>query len=297
MRVYVVLNPVAGHAQADVVRQKLARHLGTAGIAYHVYQTTGQERIADVVRSATQERFDTFVAAGGDGTVSGLVDALVHTGSPLGIIPVGTGNALARELGIPLDLEGALRLLAGTHATTHIDVGQVGDCYFTLNASIGVSASTMRDTDSREKRRLGLLAYLWSGVKVLSGAQPHRFEVRVDGRPYRWKASEVMVANAGAIGEPMVQWRPNIRMDDGRLDLCVLYARNALDYVLLAWTLLRRGRRRDPRLRCLQVKRSVRVDAPEAMLVQADGEIVGKTPVQISVVPRAVQVIVPASSA
>jgi diacylglycerol kinase (ATP) len=296
MRIYVVLNPVAGHAQPDVVRQELARHLGDAGIAYQVYQTTGHERIADLVRSAVQEGFDTFVAAGGDGTVSGLVDALAHIGAPLGILPVGTGNALARELGIPLDLEGALQLLSGTHATTHIDVGRIGDRYFTLNASIGVSASTMRDTDSREKRRLGLLAYLWSGVKVLSGAQPHSFEVQVDGRHHRWKASEVMVANAGAIGEPMVRWRPNIRIDDGQLDLCVLYARNALDYAVLAWTLLRRGQRRDHRLRCLRVKQGVRIDASEALLVQADGEIVGETPVQIDILPRAVQVIVPASS-
>jgi YegS/Rv2252/BmrU family lipid kinase len=295
-RAFVVLNPVAGHAQVDVVREALARHLRPAGISYEVYETSGEERIADVLRSALEGEFDAFVAAGGDGTVSGVVDGLVRTGKPLAILPVGTGNALARELGIPLDLDGALRLLAGEHAVAALDVGQVDDRYFVLNASLGVSASTMNSTRPREKRRLGLLAYLWEGTKVLAGAQPHRFEVEADGQRYRWEASELMVANSGAIGEPMVRWGLDVRLDDGRLDVCVIRARNLLDYLPLAWNVLLGRRRRDRRLRCLRVEQRMSIDAEEALLVQADGEIVGETPVEIEVLPGALQVIVPVSS-
>jgi YegS/Rv2252/BmrU family lipid kinase len=294
-RAFVVLNPVAGHAQVDVVREVLARYLRPAGISYEVYETSGEERIADVLRSAKKGGFDAFFAAGGDGTVSGVVDGLVGTGKPLGILPVGTGNALARELGIPLDLEAALHLLAGEHTVAELDVGQLGDRYFVLNASIGVSASTMQSTGPEDKRRLGLFAYLWVGIKALAGAQPHRFEVEVDGRPYRWKASELMVANGGAIAEPMIRWGPDIRLNDGHLDLCVIRARNALDYVILAWNVLLGRQGRDGHLHCLCIEQDLSIDAEEKMLVQADGEIVGETPVQIQVLPRALQVIVPMS--
>lgn len=296
MKAYIVLNPVAGNCDVEAVQAALDRHLGSAEIAYQVYETSGQERMAEVLRSAITEGFDTFVAAGGDGTVSGVVDGLVHTGLPLGILPVGTANTVARELEIPLDLDQALRLVIGAHATTRIDVGQIGACFFALNASVGISASAMRATRSEEKRWLGMFAYFGPGIKVLLGAQPNQFEVEADGHLMRCKASEVVVANGGAVGDPMLRWGPDVRMDDGELDLCVVRARSVLDYVVLAWNLLRGGQRRDNRLICLRVGHSALIRAKNTMLVQADGEIVGKTPVRIEVVPQAVEVIVPTSS-
>lgn len=293
MRAFVVLNPVAGHCEVGVVREGLDRHLAAAGIAYQVYETTGQERLSEIVRSVIHEGFDTFVAVGGDGTISGVVDGLVHTGFPLGILPVGTVNALARELNIPLDLERALGLLVGEHATLNMDVGRIEGHYFALNASIGVSTSTIEVIDQQEKRRLGPFAYLGPGIKALFGAQPHDFEIEIDGHSRHWRASEVVIANGGTVGDPVLRWGPDVRVDDGRLDLCVVRARSLLDYLLLAWDLLWRSQRQDRRLRCQQVSHSVSIQAKERMPVQADGEIVGETPIQIEVLPHAVQVIVP----
>jgi YegS/Rv2252/BmrU family lipid kinase len=293
MKVFVVLNPVAGHANVEAVREALARHLGAASIAYQVYETSGEERLVDILELAIERGFDTFVAAGGDGTVSGLVDALVHTGLPLGIVPVGTVNALARELGIPLDLDQAVRLLVGEHAFVRIDVGQVNDCYFALNASIGVSVSTMQATKAQAKRRLGVLAYLLAGIRVLMGTQPHRFEIEVDGLVERYRASEVVVANGGAIGDPVLRWGPDVRLDDEQLDLCIIRARSAIDCLVLAWKMLWKSQRQDPRLRCFRIRQSARIDVQGTMPIQADGDIAGETPMRISVLPHAVQVIVP----
>ena len=295
MKILVVLNPVAGHADVDAVREVLARHLGASGIPYEVYETSGEECLADVVQPAIERGFDTFVAAGGDGTVSSLVDGLVHTEMPLGILPIGTVNVLARELGIPLDLDRAACLLAGEHALTSMDVGQVNGRYFALNASVGVSVSTMQSTKAQDKRRLGVWAYLLSGIKTLVGAQPHRFEIEVDGRVEHYRASEVMVANGGAIGDPVLRWGPDVHLDDGQLDLCVVRARSVLDYLVLAWRLFWGSQRRDRRLRCIRVRQSARVDAEKTMLVQADGDLVTRTPMRLSVLPQAVHVIVPAS--
>jgi YegS/Rv2252/BmrU family lipid kinase len=295
MKVFVVLNPVAGHSDVKAIREALARHLGASGIPYQIYETRGDERLADILEPAIGKGFDTFVAAGGDGTVSGLVDGLVQTEMPLGILPVGTVNALARELGIPLDLDQAVQLLTGDHTFVFMDVGRVGDRYFALNASVGVSVSTMQATEPQDKRRLGVLAYLSNEVEALVGLQPYLFEIDVDGLRRQWRASEVVVANGGAIGDPLLRWGPDVRLEDGHLDLCIVRARSALDYLGLIWSILAGRQRQDRRLRCIPVRQSVHIDVKEAMLVQADGEIVGETPVRIEVLPHAVKVIVPAS--
>ena len=295
MKIFVVLNPMAGHCDVGAVREALARHLGTADLHYQVYQTSGEERLADIVESAIERGFDTLVAAGGDGTVSDLVDGLVYTGIPLGIVPVGTANTLARELGIPIDLDQAVQLLAGEHKFVRIDVGQVNDRYFALNSSVGVSVSTMQETNAQDKRRLGVWAYLVSATKTLAGAQPHRFEIEVDGRVEHYRASEVVVANGGAVGDPALRWGGDVCLADGELDLCVVRARSLLDYLVLAWNMLWGSQRQDRRLRCVRVKQSVRIDARSKMPVQADGEIIGETPMCISLLPHAVQVIVPMS--
>lgn len=293
MKAFVVLNPVAGHSDVQAVREGLNRHLAAAGIAYRVYETTGQERLPEIVRSAIDEGFDTVVAAGGDGTISGVIDGLVHTGLLLGILPVGTVNTLARELDIPLDLESALSLLVGEHATIRMDVGQVEGHCIALNASVGVSTSTMQATGQQEKRRFGPLAYLVPGLKALFGAQPHDFEIEVDGCSRHWRASEVVVANGGTVGDPVLRWGPDIRVDDGQLDLCVVRARSLLDYLLIAWNLLWGTQRRDRRLRCQRVRHSVSIQGRETMPVQVDGEIVGETPIRVEVLPHAVHVIIP----
>ena len=205
-KAFVVLNPVAGNSDVNIVRQALEEHLGNGNWHYEIHETTGQERLADVVCVALDQGFDAFVAAGGDGTVSGVVSGLVHSKHPLAIIPVGTGNTLARELDIPLNVEDALGILVGDHEVRTIDAIQIGDRFFVLNVGVDVSAVMMRDTRRENKRRLGLIAYLWTGLKKLICWQAHRFAVVVDGQKDTFRASEVVVANSGAIGDPAFRW-------------------------------------------------------------------------------------------
>jgi diacylglycerol kinase (ATP) len=151
---------MAGNSDAELIHRALEQHLVGNEWAYEVYETTGEERIAEIVRGVLNRDFDMFIAAGGDGTVSGVADALIGTGIQLGIIPVGTGNSLARELGIPLKLEDAIDLLTGEHTMARIDAMHVGDRYFVLNVSVGISALMMRDTKREDKRRFGEIAYV-----------------------------------------------------------------------------------------------------------------------------------------
>ena len=295
-RVFVVLNPVAGRSTADLVLAALEQHFVPDTWVYEVYQTTGQEQLADVVRDALARGCDMVVAVGGDGTVSDVAEALVHTGVPLGVVPLGTANMLALELAIPLNLEGACTLLAGPHTTTSIDAMQVGEKFFVLQIGIGIDALMIRDTEREQKRRFGRAAYIWTAFTRLIGFQPRRFTIVADGRRIRPRASQVLIANGGVLGIPPFRWGPNIRPNDGRIDVCIVNARTLLDYLGVAWHLLTGQQKRDRRVRYLTATRSIAVSADQPLPVQADGEIIGETPVLVHVVPDAVRVIVPAAS-
>jgi YegS/Rv2252/BmrU family lipid kinase len=290
-RAWVVLNPHAGGSDADRLREAVAR-TAAAGLHCDVHVITPEEPLTATVRAALPSGLDLVAAAGGDGTVSAVASALVHTDVPLGIIPIGTGNILARDLGIPLDLDSALQLLCGPHHTRTLDAMQVADRHFLLSIGVGLSAVMMRDTTPADKRRLGRQAYLLRGLQALLGFQPRRFTLAVDGRVSRVRAAEVVVANSSTAGSANIRWGPHIHLDDGALDVCIVRARVSLDYFKIAWHLLRR-QKRDPRLRFLRATDSIVITAGRPLPVEADGDWIGQTPLRIQLVPAAVRVIVP----
>lgn len=225
-RAFVVFNPVAG-ASCDSVCQTIEDHFGGAGWSYGIYETTGEERIARVVRGAVErDEVDLVVAAGGDGTVAGVAGGLVDTAVPLGVLPLGTGNVFARELGIPEGTQAALELLTGDHLLLCVDAMQVEGQCFLLNVSVGLSGEMMRATARRDKRRYGRLAYAWVGLRTIVGYQPHRFELTLDGERQVVRAAELTIANSGAMGDPALRWSPEVELDDGHMDVCIVRARS-----------------------------------------------------------------------
>jgi YegS/Rv2252/BmrU family lipid kinase len=293
-RVFVVLNPMAGSCTADDVRQALDRHMGEQ-VHADIFETTGHddEDIVATVRAELSQGPLMVVAAGGDGTISEVAEALIGTDTPLGIIPVGTANIFARELGIPLDLDGACALLERPDSTTSVDAMKVGEKYFVLQIGIGIDSLMIRDTDRQAKRRFGRAAYMWTAFTRLIGHQPVRFSIVADGQRSRPRASQVLIANGGVLGAPPFTWGPHIRPDDGKIDVCIVSARTALDYLGLIWHTLLGQQRRDRNVRYLTATRSIAISADQPLPIQADGEIIGETPLQIKVVPDALKVIVP----
>ena len=292
-RIFVVLNPMAGSSNAADIRQALERRLGEQ-IQIDIYETTGDEDIVALVRAELANNPSVVVAAGGDGTISEVAEALIGTDTRLGIIPVGTANVFARELGIPFDLDGACALLDGRHNTTSVDAMKVGEQYYVLQIGIGIDSLMIRDTDRESKRRFGRAAYLWTAFTRLIGYQPMRFTIVADGKRLRPRASQVLVANGGVLGIAPFRWGPNIRPDDGKIDVCVVSARTVLDYLGLIWHTILGQQRRDRNVRYLTAERSIVISADQPLPIQADGEIIGDTPIQIQVVPDALKVIVPA---
>jgi diacylglycerol kinase (ATP) len=288
--VFVIVNPAAGGGLAAEVQRTIQPQFASG--ACEIHETAPDVDLAPVVRAALARGVDLVVAAGGDGTISAVANGLVGSSTPLGILPLGTANVLAQELGIPLDLEGACRLLGSARSTRAIDAMQVGDRVYFTQVGVGIDALMIRDTSREQKRRFGRLAYLWTAFERLLGFQPQRFSIEVDGQHLRRRASMVVVANVGTLGQAPFRWGPQISVDDGRLDICIVRARTALDYLALAWHVLLGQFRRHRNVRYLVAERTIAIDTKRRLPVQADGEIIGETPVIVHVLRQAVHIVV-----
>jgi diacylglycerol kinase (ATP) len=293
MKPFIVANPVAGNADTDEVRRLIDQHLPESD--REIFETTGEEKISEVVAEALERGFDLIVAAGGDGTVSGVAAGLVNQQVPMAILPIGTGNALARELGIPLNLEEAIQLMVGDFDIRAIDGMWVKGWLSVLSVGIGITSMTMQETGREQKRRFGLLAYLWTGLLQLSGLSLNRFELEIDGKIKKVRASEVFISNSRVVGVKPFNLGEDVRPDDGEMAVCVVRARTAWDYVRVV-AQLATGQRRSKEIDCEQARQKVKVSASRELPIQADGEVVGSTPVEVQVVPTAVRVVVPKDS-
>jgi diacylglycerol kinase (ATP) len=298
MRILVILNPVAGRTPVNQVKRALKQNFPEDGaILLEIYETTGAEDVASVVRGAIASGVERVFAAGGDGTVSAVVDALVRTDVPLGIIPAGTTNVLAQELGIPLNVDKACRLLAGKTSIRSIDALQLGQQHFVLSVGTGLDAQAIEGTSREGKRRFGPLAYVWSVLKTVAGVQPHTFTIVADGQKLRVRAADVLLANVSTLVRPF-RWGPHITPDDGRIDICVMKAKNILDILGVARDIvIPEGPQRERNLIYWYAHHSVLVFAEEPLLVQGDGELLGKMPLEVLLVPGAVRILVPEEEA
>jgi diacylglycerol kinase (ATP) len=291
-KTFVILNPVAGMTNAEIARSRIEAAMQARQVYYEVYETCGGDDLQKIIYRAREQGFERFLVVGGDGTVAAAAGALADSGFPVGIVPAGTANALARELHLPLDFNKAIDHALDSSGRRQIDAIRVGEtCYF-LNISVGVSSQTMLRVARQEKRRFGLLAYIWKGLKQILTARPQRFWLQVDGRRIACRASEVMVANAGILGLEPFELDPAISLDDGYLDVCVVAARNLAEIQQFIFDILTRRGRLNPRFTCIKARDEITIETGRPLPVQADGEVIGLTPVHVEILPGAVEVIV-----
>ncbi|HMM46117.1 MAG TPA: diacylglycerol kinase family lipid kinase [Candidatus Macondimonas sp.] len=298
LRLFAVLNPVGGSCDPAHVREVLDAHCARSGQRCEIYETTGDadEDVPGRVREAVASGAELVIAIGGDGTVSEAAQALAGGTTPLAVIPTGTANVFARVMGIPLELDAACALLADFRVRT-VDALQSGGRLYVLHLGAGLSSLMIRDTDRAAKRRFGRLAYVWTALRTLSGLQPHRFEIVVDGARHRLRAKQVFIANGGVWGIDAVRIGPDIEPDDGVIDLCILNGRTFLDFAGIGWDFLTGQHHRNRKVRYLKARRSIALDSRPGLPVQGDGEIVGRTPIEIDIRPAAVPVAVPLGAA
>lgn len=294
LKTYVVHNPVSGQAQTELVRENIQRAMDEHQIPYEIYETMGSEKLHEVVRAAIERGFEQFVAVGGDGTVSGVASGLVNTGLPLVILPAGTVNALARELGIPIDLEDAADWWLADREIRNIDVLQIKDRYFLMNVSVGVSAEIVHEVERKDINRLGVLAFIRNAFRRRKGLPQFRFQVTIDDTLTYIRASELFIANSGVLlGLKSFTLDPDADLDTGRMSVCYARIRTVWEYVRIALKIIAAPREEKHELHCTDARREVRIHSNRPVPIQGDGDKIGSTPVTIKLVPRALHIVVP----
>lgn len=234
---------------------------------------------------------DRVVVAGGDGTINAAARGILETGLPLGILPAGTANDLARTLGIPEECGAAAGIVAGGR-TRRVDLGTVNDHPFFNVASIGLSADLARGLTHEVKRRYGRLGYGLTALGVLARARPFRAVISsARGRPVRVRTLQIAVGNGLYYGGGMMVEKDAL-IDDGHLDLYSLELRRAWKLALMARAFRYGEHGAWEEVRAERAEAfEVRTRRPRS--VNADGEIVTRTPARFAILPGAIQVFVP----
>ena len=295
VRALLIANPAARRAAR--MRDAAVAAFQRAGVRCDVVFTERPGHAAELARERCRD-YDAVFALGGDGTAMEVAGALVGTGIPLGVLAGGTGNLLARAVGIPLDVERAVSTLV-VGDRRRIDLGRLPDGrFFAVAAGVGIDARMVRDTPGWMKRRLGVLAYAITATRAALSAVLRqdffRIRLTVDGIVDDRQAAAAMVANFGAILHDRITFGPGIQSDDGVLDACVYSPRSLRDAIRIMWRLLRRDFRSDD---CMLYRsgRHIQLDTYPPLQVQADGELVGVTPLEVEVIPLAGLFLVPRS--
>lgn len=294
-RAVVIANPASRRGvQAE---RRLHRACAALGLPLEVQRTAGPgdaTRLA-LRHAAARQEGDVLFALGGDGTLVDVVGAVAAAGIPVGILAAGTGNQVARFLGVPLDVRRAIRAYAAAPAVVRaIDLGALGPGRrFAITAGLGMDAEMILGAPARAKRRFGIAAYLYSAMRAVLRARTFPVRIEADGRVLEREAGVAMVANIGALLDGRVPLGPGIVADDGWLDVCVFSPRGMRDGVALVWRMLRRDYRDDPRMLFLRA-RSVRLEAPADVPAQADGELLPPGRIAADVVPLGARFLLPA---
>jgi diacylglycerol kinase (ATP) len=295
---YVVGRRRKGGDIGPVVRQVRAA-LESAGWKVDSAVVDRKSELRKHARRAVKHGCDVVVAVGGDGAVNQVATVLTETPVALGIIPTGTGNLLAGNLGIPRRSDrAAATILSGTRR--RIDVGQAtvdGKSYcFTVACGVGFDADVMDSTKRRSKRRWGKLAYFVGAIAASGRIRNVAHEIVIDGVATQTKAAQVMVANFGRMMAGLSPRRP-VLPDDGLLEVIVVRASGPGTALPAALEALRQKDLGDSSggHAFRAQARTVRIDTSHPILVEIDGDVVGRTPVEIAILPAALTVIVPAT--
>lgn len=259
--------------------------LGEAILSRHKDDTVRALR-CEIERGAA-----TVIIGGGDGTLSQCAGQLVGTSVAMAVLPLGTGNTLARSLGIPLDLEGAAQTIAKGHVEK-MDVGRVNGRVFLNSVTLGLSASIAHALDGDIKKRLGILAWPVVGAKVLWKHRALLLKVTASEKSFRTRTHQIVIANGRYIAGPIAA-APDASIQEGCLRVFTLGSAHRWSFfkTALLWI---RGRHVDApaanyfettALRVESLRRSQRADV--------DGEICERTPLSIELVPDALRVVVP----
>jgi diacylglycerol kinase (ATP) len=291
------MNPAAGHDQLQRLKRRIAGAFAERDAAFDIEVTRHAGHASDLARESAALGYRAVCVVGGDGTLAEVATGLAGSDTPLCIIPRGTANQVAQNLGIPRRLEAAVHIAVHGSATA-VDLGWANGRSFALVAGAGFDAAVMRTATRPLKRSFGFGAYIYAAVKEALNAAPARFHIEADGRAVEIDAVTVMIANVGELFTAYVPLRfsltprPTSSWQDGLLDVLIIAPRNPPELARMLWHSAHRRFGGDERLLHFQA-RDVRIDTATPVPVQIDGDPFGTTPLSATVTPHALHVLLP----
>jgi diacylglycerol kinase (ATP) len=293
LRVLIIYNPVAGRsANLKPTLDRVAESWRAQGWQVDIYATIAAGDATVRAQAAATAGYEAIIAAGGDGTVNEVMNGLVGTNTALGVLPLGTVNIWAREMGLPMDTLKAAEMLAKS-GLAQIDVGRAGNRYFLLMAGIGFDALVTATVSSADKKWLGAMAYIKQAVTVAWNFRGLSPKLRIDGKRVRGKILMITIGNSQLYGG-VVKFTAHATIDDGLLDVCVIKGQGMLSAPRRLISIFARHYNRDPLVQYYQARSiEIRGSKKKPIPIQVDGDYLGTTPMTFRVVPRSLWVIVP----
>jgi len=299
-RISLIYNPSAGRQRGEILAASLCQSLSRRGFDAQAYPTGGPNDGTTLARNLASES-DIVVAVGGDGTVNEVINGLAGSETVLGIVPAGTVNVLALELGLmPCSVERACDLIA-QGKTVCLDLGRANNRRFALMLGAGIDALTVRNLDLQAKRRFRELAFIATGLAKGFASKPPAFLLRSEGRECR---ATFAVAGNCRLYANRLSLTPRADPTDGLLDLLV-FTGGSRAALAAFWLGTPSGLHlHHPQVTYFRSKHAELVPLPEPepgrssgqtqpVWFQTDGELAGTLPVTVEIEPRALKVLVP----
>ena len=309
-RVALIYNPASGqqfNRGPGVIEQAL-EVLRQAGIEAEALATTAPGSAAAQAAQAVTDGCDAILACGGDGTVHEVLQSLVGGHTALGVVPLGTANALALNLGLPLSPIKALRILL-TAERVRVSVGRItyrdtegktGSRYFTVAAGIGADALLMYRLDAQLKRRFGYALYAVEGLKVLATHAFPLFEAafttRTGRKPRVEAMSQLLAVRIRSFGGMLHTLAPGATLHNNNLRLVAFKTRNRFDYLRFLTAVVGKRQTFNGKIELLEAVSAecyAHNGSRERVFVEADGELLGGLPARIEIVPDALTMLIP----
>jgi diacylglycerol kinase (ATP) len=281
----IILNPAADSERAlrkQARVESLARDCVVCATTY-----TGEAEA--MARRGVAEGFEKIVAAGGDGTINEVVNGLAGSRTTLGLLPIGTMNVFATELGLPThDLELCWEIVKGD-STRAIDLPKANQKFFVQLAGVGLDAQVVKETSSQLKRNFGPLSYVISALQIAARKPPRLFIQSEDASID--EGSFVLVGNGRLYGGPFPFFK-HAALDDGLLDVIVFKRLGYLEIIKYLQDVIFSSEIRVPEIEYFQT-RQLRVESDQSVPVELDGELMGNCPVEFGLENRSLRVLVP----
>lgn len=288
VKVIFIINPISGTVGKGHIVGMVPQYLGDSRFEVDIKYTEHSGHAAELARQAASRAFDIAVAVGGDGTVNEVARSLVHTETALGIVPCGSGNGLARHLGIPMNPSGALRVIADCNIEK-LDYGMINDTPFFCTCGVGFDAFVSSKFTESGKR--GLLSYIENTLREGLKYRSDTYDIEVDGEKQHYKAFLIACANASQYGNN-VYIAPQASMSDGLMDVTIMEPFNVLEAPQIAIQLFNKSIDTNSRIRTFKCHRlHIHRNAPGVIHFDGDPKQEGQD-LDVRLVESAIHVVV-----